>query len=61
MTPMDSHPHLDEDLFELYDEYCHSSMSRRDFLERATAIGAALGVASLAGCKAQEMLLDVSA
>ena len=49
---------LDADLFDLYDEYCHGSMSRRDFLQRATAIGAALGVAGLASCKAKQMLPD---
>jgi carboxymethylenebutenolidase len=57
---MADHPHLDDDLFELYDEYCHGSMSRREFIERATAIGAAVGVAGLAGCKAREMLPDYS-
>ncbi|MHC5022081.1 MAG: dienelactone hydrolase family protein [Planctomycetota bacterium] len=45
-------------LFALYDEYCHSQMSRRDFLNRATALGAAVGLASLAGCKAEELLPD---
>jgi len=55
---MQSHPHLDEDLFELYDEYCHGSMTRREFLDRAKAIGAAVGLASLAACKAREMLPD---
>jgi carboxymethylenebutenolidase len=49
---------LDDDLFDLYDEYCHGGMSRREFLDRATAIGAAFGLASLAGCKAREMLPD---
>jgi len=58
MAPMKSRPHLEEDLFELYDEYCHGSMSRREFLDRAKAIGAALGLASLAACKANEMLPD---
>jgi len=55
---MESHQRLDEDLFELYDEYCHGNMSRRDFLERASAIGAAVGLAGVAGCRAREMLPD---
>ena len=55
---MTGHAALDDDLFELYDEYCHGSMSRRDFLDRAPVIGAALGLASLAGCKARAMLPD---
>jgi carboxymethylenebutenolidase len=58
MTPMQSPGNLDDDLFALYDEYCHGSMSRREFLDRATAIGAAVGLAGLAGCKAKEMLPD---
>ena len=49
---------LEDDLFELYDEYCHGPMSRRAFLDRAKAIGAALGLAGLAGCKAVAMLPD---
>ncbi len=51
---------LDDDLFDLYDEYCHGSMSRRDFLDRAKAIGAALGLAGLAACRAADMLPDYS-
>lgn len=56
MRPMPDTAALEHDLFGLYDEYCHSSMSRRDFLARATAIGAAVGLAGLAGCRAEEML-----
>jgi len=56
---MESHD-LDAELFDLYDEYCHGGMSRREFLDRAKAIGAAAGLAGLAGCKATEMLPDYS-
>lgn len=52
----DTH-NADDELFELYDEYCHSSMSRRDFLERAAAIGAAAGIAGCAA-KAEALLPD---
>ena len=58
MAPMENPARLDDDLFDLYDEYCHGAMSRRDFLERARTIGAALGLAGLAGCKAAGMLPD---
>lgn len=61
MPPMPTPQTLDNDLFDLYDEYCHGSMSRRDFLARATAIGAAAGMATLAGCKAEAMLPDYAA
>lgn len=50
---MNNPGNLDEDLF-FYDEYCHSSMSRRSFLARATASGAASGVAGLAVRKAND-------
>jgi carboxymethylenebutenolidase len=45
----------DAELFELYDEYCHSGMPRREFLMRAAALTAMVG---LAGCgqKAEELL-----
>ncbi len=45
----------DDDLFDLYDEYCHGDMRRRDFLKRAAVLAAAAG---LAGCgRAPESLL----
>jgi carboxymethylenebutenolidase len=37
----------DDDLFELYDEYCHGDMKRREFLRRAAVLAAGAG---LAGC-----------
>ncbi|MDO6462068.1 dienelactone hydrolase family protein [Granulosicoccaceae sp. 1_MG-2023] len=44
-----SQDHIDPKVYELYDEYCHSTMSRRDFLSRAAALtvagGSALGMA----------------
>lgn len=58
MGRMSDHRSLDAALFDLYDEYCHGHMSRRHFLERATALGAAVGLAGLAGCQAQAMLPD---
>ncbi len=40
---------IDPQVYELYDEYCHSSMQRRDFLSRAAALtvigGSALSMA----------------
>ncbi len=51
---------IDDELFDLYDEFCHSAMSRRDFLDRAAAIGAIAGVAGLAGCQAKSLLPDYS-
>lgn len=38
-------------LFELYDEYCHSNMSRRDFLQRASGM-AVLGGSALSMAEA---------
>lgn len=32
------HEDIDPQVFELYDEYCHSAMPRREFLKRAAAI-----------------------
>ena len=37
----------DTELYDLYDEYCHSDMPRREFLKRAAVIAAAAG---LVGC-----------
>ena len=34
---------IDPKIFELYDEYCHSSMTRRDFLTRASSLTIAGG------------------
>jgi carboxymethylenebutenolidase len=31
--------HIDARIFELYDEYCHGGFDRREFLQRAAAIG----------------------
>ena len=44
MDPKD----IDPQIFDLYDEYCHSDMPRRTFLARASAIvvaGSASGLA----------------
>ncbi|WP_221801746.1 dienelactone hydrolase family protein [Oceanobacter mangrovi] len=30
--------HIDPKIYELYDEYCHTGMSRRDFLSRASSL-----------------------
>ena len=38
---------VDRRIYDLYDEYCHSSMSRREFLQKASAITVA-GVSGLA-------------
>ena len=40
-----SQDHIDPKVYELYDEYCHSGMSRRDFLSRAAALTVAGGSA----------------
>ncbi|MCB1757685.1 MAG: twin-arginine translocation signal domain-containing protein, partial [Gammaproteobacteria bacterium] len=37
--------HIDPKVYELYDEYCHTPMSRRDFLSRAAALSVAGGSA----------------
>ena len=31
---------IDQQVFDLYDEYCHGGMDRREFLRRASALGA---------------------
>src|SRR4051794_31523861 len=33
-------PEIDQQVFDLYDEYCHGRMERREFLKRAGALGA---------------------
>lgn len=35
--------HIDPRIYDLYDEYCHGAMERREFLRRAAAIGVAAG------------------
>ena len=48
MTPYDApqaapaltQDHIDKRVFELYDEYCHGKMDRREFLARAAALTA---------------------
>lgn len=42
---------IDRQIYDLYDEYCHSTMSRREFLEKAGAITIA-GVSGLAMAQA---------
>ena len=34
-------PEIDQQVFDLYDEYCHGHIDRREFLRRAGAMGAA--------------------
>ena len=43
--------HIDRRIYALYDEYCHSAMSRREFLQRASAMTIA-GVSGLAMAQA---------
>jgi len=45
------HQEIDDRVFELYDEYCHGKMDRRDFFNRASAITVG-GVSALAMAKA---------
>ncbi|NKB58370.1 MAG: dienelactone hydrolase family protein [Alphaproteobacteria bacterium] len=40
-----SNDNIDPSVFDLYDEYCHSDMNRREFLRRASAITVAGGSA----------------
>lgn len=42
---------IDDQVFELYDEYCHGRMDRRDFLERASMLTVA-GVSAVAMAEA---------
>jgi carboxymethylenebutenolidase len=39
---------IDEQVYELYDEYCHSGMSRREFLKRAGALSVIGGISAAA-------------
>jgi len=39
---------IDSQVFDLYDEYCHGAIDRREFLKRASALGAAGLTAALA-------------
>ena len=34
-------PEIDQQVFDLYDEYCHGRIDRREFLKRSGALGAA--------------------
>ncbi|HET9350549.1 MAG TPA: twin-arginine translocation signal domain-containing protein, partial [Burkholderiales bacterium] len=34
-------PEIDQQVFDLYDEYCHGHIGRREFVKRAGAMGAA--------------------
>ena len=34
-------PEIDQQVFDLYDEYCHGCIDRREFMQRAGALGAA--------------------
>jgi len=43
--------HIDKKIYDLYDEYCHTEMDRRTFLQRASAITIA-GVSGLAMAQA---------
>ncbi|HUG78013.1 MAG TPA: hypothetical protein VML57_11055 [Burkholderiales bacterium] len=43
---------IDQRVFELYDEYCHGRIDRREFLTRAGALGAA-GLAMAYGAAAK--------
>ncbi len=42
---------IDEQIYDLYDEYCHSEMTRREFLDRASTI-AVVGASGLAMAQA---------
>ena len=43
-SELDSAVEIDQQIFELYDEYCHTDMTRREFLSRASAMTIAGGV-----------------
>jgi carboxymethylenebutenolidase len=40
-----SPPHIDPRIYELYDEYCHGAIDRREFFRRASAVAVAGGSA----------------
>lgn len=42
----------EDDIFDLYDEYCHTGMERREFLSRAAALTLVGGVSGLAMAQA---------
>ena len=46
-----SQPEIDQQVFDLYDEYCHGDINRREFLSRAGALTIA-GVSALAMAQA---------
>jgi carboxymethylenebutenolidase len=37
---------INQELFDLYDEYCHSDMSRRDFISKASSLAITLGISA---------------
>ena len=43
-------PEIDQQVFDLYDEYCHGRIDRREFLKRAGAMGAAALVMAQGCC-----------
>ena len=43
---------IDSKVYELYDEYCHSNMGRREFLKRAGALTVLGSVSGLTMAKA---------
>ncbi|MEM8647944.1 MAG: dienelactone hydrolase family protein, partial [Pseudomonadota bacterium] len=47
-----THEQIDPRIYDLYDEYCHGKMERREFLARAGAITIAGGLSGLAMAKA---------
>ena len=46
---------IDQQVFDLYDEYCHGDINRREFLSRAAALTIA-GVSALAMAQACPVL-----
>ena len=43
---------IDPKIYDLYDEYCHGAMERREFLQRAASITVVGGVSALAMAQA---------